>query len=418
MLKDLLFSGDISYEIFMNEYYQKKPCILGLENGPLAGHNDSGDVERILENTISIDHHSDQIILFNNMNEDPLKVMDLFTKSNMMVPIILNEEKFQPTIIAHMVRKLLENGGVIKVRLSHNCDKKIARTKNKLEHIFKAQFSSALFYHYTGTKKEYFTDEHFDVTDLFVFQMKGKKEWSIREPVIKYPVGEFHEEWRGGDTYSEEVNKSEKPICLDIVLKEGEVLYLPRGYGHTVSPCGGESLHVTFDMLPITFHHFKKWKRQQHGDRRDMELKTLNIQDFDFSNEDISQYQSDVTLEEFEEFKRYVENGSFSNASEGFIPTESVEKRISENENIVIDYCPIYKARFVEKDECIQLSVNTELFELEHDKARYFKQVLNYLFEKKSSLFVDLLRLKEMDDKNILIDVIQDLYDNGIININ
>jgi hypothetical protein len=92
-------------------------------------------------------------------------------------------------------------------------------------------------------------DVHFDYHDVFVVQLEGTKRWRIWSPIERSvdPVGGKHAIPRPA---WEELGE---PL-LDLVLEEGDVLYLPRGHPHVAETTDRASAHLTIGLLSVTWH--------------------------------------------------------------------------------------------------------------------------------------------------------------------
>ena len=85
---------------------------------------------------------------------------------------------------------------------------------------------------------------HYDTHDVLVLQIAGKKQWRIDEPTIKLPHS------------SQSCNPqafTPGPRLAEIELEAGDLLYLPRGYGHSTSTSAGPSAHVTIGINVYTW---------------------------------------------------------------------------------------------------------------------------------------------------------------------
>jgi len=95
---------------------------------------------------------------------------------------------------------------------------------------------------------------HFDDVEIFVLQISGRKRWFVHEP------GEPFQE--NALEYSEDLDQLGEKI-MEVVLRPGDLLYLPRGTTHFAKSEGDEhSVHVTlsthqhssyFDLLETSF---------------------------------------------------------------------------------------------------------------------------------------------------------------------
>ena len=85
---------------------------------------------------------------------------------------------------------------------------------------------------------------HYDTHDILVLQIAGQKRWQIYEPTLKLP-----DPSRPCDPKS----YSPGPGLAEIELRAGDLLYLPRGYGHAASTSKSHSAHVTLGIHVYTW---------------------------------------------------------------------------------------------------------------------------------------------------------------------
>ncbi len=83
---------------------------------------------------------------------------------------------------------------------------------------------------------------HFDTASVFLRQVAGSKRWRISLPEHRWPV----REWTSRSRVDTEV-------ALDVVLRPGDCLYLPRGYVHVGDATGEASAHLSIALRPITW---------------------------------------------------------------------------------------------------------------------------------------------------------------------
>ncbi|MET9966846.1 cupin domain-containing protein [Streptomyces sp. NPDC006356] len=76
---------------------------------------------------------------------------------------------------------------------------------------------------------------HWDDHDVLVIQAAGAKHWEVHAPTQEAPVGVLS---------APEPPTGRSPYWTG-TLTDGDVLYLPRGWWHRVSPGDGPSLHLT-----------------------------------------------------------------------------------------------------------------------------------------------------------------------------
>lgn len=89
---------------------------------------------------------------------------------------------------------------------------------------------------------------HYDVHDVFVLQLAGEKRWRIHRPVHPDPLR--HQPWT--DRPEAVAAAAAGEPLLDVVLRPGDALYLPRGFLHAAEALGEVSAHVTIGVHPVT----------------------------------------------------------------------------------------------------------------------------------------------------------------------
>ena len=86
---------------------------------------------------------------------------------------------------------------------------------------------------------------HMDWQENFILQVKGEKVWNLFETEIKLPVDDGQ-----AKLFVKGIDESKKTHT--ITLKEGDLLYVPRGLAHEVMTSDKQSLHITFTVIPMT----------------------------------------------------------------------------------------------------------------------------------------------------------------------
>jgi bifunctional lysine-specific demethylase and histidyl-hydroxylase NO66 len=89
---------------------------------------------------------------------------------------------------------------------------------------------------------------HYDVHDVFVLQVAGRKRWTIHEPVVDAPLD--NQPWEG--VRAQVAARAEQQPLIDTVLEPGDALYLPRGTIHSAIAQGETSIHLTVGVHPVT----------------------------------------------------------------------------------------------------------------------------------------------------------------------
>lgn len=141
----------------------------------------------------------------------------------------------------------LREGQTVRVRNVDRFDQRLSAFVAEVGQGFAARAQANLYL--TPPRSDGFP-AHFDITDVFVLQLRGAKDWKI---------------------YPEYSNQKELPLpsvdwnpnlyrpgehCEAFNLRTGDVLYLPRGVMHAAACSGQESMHLTIAIEPPTCADF------------------------------------------------------------------------------------------------------------------------------------------------------------------
>jgi bifunctional lysine-specific demethylase and histidyl-hydroxylase NO66 len=95
---------------------------------------------------------------------------------------------------------------------------------------------------------------HYDVHDVFVLQVAGRKRWTIHEPVVPAPLD--NQPWEGHrDAVAA---RAAEPPLIDTVLEPGDALYLPRGTIHSAVAQGETAIHLTVGVHAVSRYQLVK----------------------------------------------------------------------------------------------------------------------------------------------------------------
>jgi hypothetical protein len=88
---------------------------------------------------------------------------------------------------------------------------------------------------------------HCDLHEVFAVQCDGEKIWRIYRNRAAAPV-----EPLSGEDAQAIIDSVKGPVMMEVRMRPGDVLYIPRGYYHDAMAVSGASLHVTFSVAPLT----------------------------------------------------------------------------------------------------------------------------------------------------------------------
>jgi ribosomal protein L16 Arg81 hydroxylase len=91
-------------------------------------------------------------------------------------------------------------------------------------------------------------DAHYDVHDVFVLQIAGRKRWIVHQPVYEHPLPS--QPWtQHRPAIAQRVADD---AVMDTVLRAGDALYLPRGWVHSAQALDTTSIHLTIGVSAVT----------------------------------------------------------------------------------------------------------------------------------------------------------------------
>jgi lysine-specific demethylase/histidyl-hydroxylase NO66 len=86
---------------------------------------------------------------------------------------------------------------------------------------------------------------HHDTHDVFCLQVEGEKRWLVYPPVLELPL-------KNQKYVPEEMGEPGEP-ALDVTMRPGAMLYLPRGWLHQAMTSDIASLHLTIGVNVTTW---------------------------------------------------------------------------------------------------------------------------------------------------------------------
>jgi lysine-specific demethylase/histidyl-hydroxylase NO66 len=87
-------------------------------------------------------------------------------------------------------------------------------------------------------------DVHYDTHDVFVLQISGVKHWKVWGRAVDRPLSHQRRKTKYDDPGDAEI---------DVELKPGDALYIPRGFLHAAETTARESSHMTVGILTYTW---------------------------------------------------------------------------------------------------------------------------------------------------------------------
>ncbi len=98
--------------------------------------------------------------------------------------------------------------------------------------------------------------KHWDTHDVFAIQLIGKKRWQVFAPTLPLPLSH--------QTSERSQHTCPSVAALDCVLETGDLLYIPRGWWHQVTPFQQGSLHLSVGVYLPTVNDYLMWVCSRH----------------------------------------------------------------------------------------------------------------------------------------------------------
>lgn len=88
---------------------------------------------------------------------------------------------------------------------------------------------------------------HCDTHDVFAVHLDGEKIWRVYANRADAPVRTLT-----GEGAQELIDRAKGPVLMEVRMRPGDLLYLPRGFYHDAIAASDVSLHLTFALHPMT----------------------------------------------------------------------------------------------------------------------------------------------------------------------
>jgi len=161
------------------------------------------------------------------------------------------------------ITRHLADGGTLILDDADDLYQPLGSLTAALERVFRAGAQVNL---YAGWRTARGFDLHWDDHNVFILQIAGIKRWVVYEPTRPYPL----------KADVEKAPAPEGPPAWDSILREGDLLYLPRGWWHVAYPQDEPCLHLTVSINSFIGLDLLQWfvntLRASADVRRDLPL--------------------------------------------------------------------------------------------------------------------------------------------------
>lgn len=143
-----------------------------------------------------------------------------------------------------VVADCFRQGSTIRVRDVDKFDSRLSQLASHVRQQFAARADINVYL--TPPRKQGFPP-HFDITDVFIVQCLGRKQWRL------FPEYANRTELPLPDTCWDPSRYQPSSTVETLTLRPGDVLYLPRGSMHQAFCEERESMHLTISLAPLTY---------------------------------------------------------------------------------------------------------------------------------------------------------------------
>jgi ribosomal protein L16 Arg81 hydroxylase len=140
---------------------------------------------------------------------------------------------FSGTVRVDRVLEEFQNGATIVLQALHHTWLPLARYCRALEAELGHPVQANAYYTPRGSQG---LPVHHDTHEVISLQVAGHKRWLVYDPVLELPLKHQRYERSMGEP---------GPPVMDVTLRAGDTLYLPRGWMHEALTSDADSLHIT-----------------------------------------------------------------------------------------------------------------------------------------------------------------------------
>ncbi len=213
----------IDADAFLSEYWEQQPlAVPRAEEGRFDDLLSVGDVERLISS--------------GGLRAPAIRLVKAggdIRESDYTTDLSWRPKPFSGTADPDRIAALFADGATIVLNGLHHNWPPLARFCRALE----AELGDAVQAnsYYTPRRSQGFAVHH-DTHDVFVLQVAGEKNWRVYDPLWELPLK--HQRW------SPSLGEP-GPTVLELTLRAGDTLYMPRGWLHEALTSDTDSLHIT-----------------------------------------------------------------------------------------------------------------------------------------------------------------------------
>ena len=168
---------------------------------------------------------NDKMLRYGNLN------VAFFRPGNQVKKMLIDYKTYRPQLFSsQLIRKGLKIFQTLNVNKAGIVFKEVALMCKHLISTFGTLVNANMYITNSGAKIS--IPPHNDRQDVLIYQINGKKQWTMYEPEIKLPVLNL-EVGKGKKNMPININKLK--FIKTVLLNPGDLLYIPRGMVHVTS---------------------------------------------------------------------------------------------------------------------------------------------------------------------------------------
>jgi Cupin superfamily protein len=211
----------VETERFLAEHWEQKPLVVPRgEEGRFDDLLSARDVERLITET--------------GIRTPGFRlVKEGATVSGYTTDLAWRPAAFTGVADVRRVLEEFEAGATIVLQGLHHLWLPLARYCRQLEAYLGHPVQANAYYTPSGSQG---LPVHHDTHEVISLQVAGEKRWLVYEPVLDLPLK--------NQRYKSALGAPGDPV-LDVMLRAGDTMYLPRGWLHQALTSDSDSLHIT-----------------------------------------------------------------------------------------------------------------------------------------------------------------------------
>jgi bifunctional lysine-specific demethylase and histidyl-hydroxylase NO66 len=223
--------GPVEAERFFDEYWEQKPL--------LVPRDEEGRFDDLLSVEVVEQRVTGGGLRFPGFRI--VKEGEKYDIGDYAEDVSWSPKPFSGTAKTERIAAEFERGATIVLQALHLDHPPLARFCRDLERELGHPAQTNAYY--TPPSAQGFKVHH-DTHDVFCLQVEGEKRWLVYPPVLELPLK--------SQKYTPELGDPGEPV-LDVTMRAGDSLYLPRGWLHQAMTSDTASLHMTVGVSVSTW---------------------------------------------------------------------------------------------------------------------------------------------------------------------